>query len=411
MSHRPQAGYPTNSRPPLLRIAAALVILASIALCASCGRMGLPSPPAHIMERTTDLEAMQRGSIVFLWWPIPSLAAKPYTKYYVDHVDIYKLIERTDQDPTVDPDEYLDKAEMVKSYPRQEIERQARENGRLEFFDTLDLLGSQHRVADTRLRYAVRYVNKYGEDALFSNSVEIYPNPTVAMPPMGLTVSGVTQDKITLTWLAPTGNINGQIPANIAGYNIYRRALGQEDSGRGSRSEDESKPGQNAKKQPAPSTRPPEFELLNHEPLSKATYTDTRFRYKTHYEYMVRALSAGTSGLIETENSIPFRYTPEDVFKPSRPESVTIASANGIISLFWPANPETDIAGYNVYRADSADAPAKDWVKLNPKLNTATTFHDETPRIGIRYYYRVTAVDKFDNESEPSSPVSEVANP
>jgi hypothetical protein len=408
-------GLPLGRRPARLsqglRARVTLEVIVLACLCASCGRMGLPSPPVHIMERTGQLQGMQRGSIVYLWWPPPAMAVKPYSKYYVDHVDIYKLIEHRDQDPTVDPIEYLDKAELVKFYSRSEIERQTRESGRMAFYDTLDFTGNPGRLGNTRLRYAIRYVNKYGEDALFSNSVEVNPNPNVAMPPMRLVVSNQVQDKITLSWDAPLGNVNGKMPANVVGYNIYKRVIGSEKDPDNPNGVAAGKPEQKAKKEPI-SSRPPEFELLNKEgPLSGPTFTDTRFRYLTQYEYMVRALSAGESGLIESENSIPYPFTPKDTFKPSPPDSVTIASANAVISLFWPANPETDVVGYNIYRSDSPDAAAQNWVKLNPKLNPAVTFRDETPRIGIRYYYRVTAVDRFDNESDPSAVVSEVANP
>ncbi|HUK90128.1 MAG TPA: fibronectin type III domain-containing protein, partial [Blastocatellia bacterium] len=268
----------------------------------------MPTPPVHIMEQTGQLQGMQRGSRVIIWWPPPSMAAKPESKYFVDRVDIYKLIEHRDQEPTVDPSDYLDAAELVKFYSRTEIERQAREKGRIEFLDTLDLGGNQRLVSDTRLRYAIRYVNKYGQDALFSNSVEIDPNPAVALPPTNLHISGEAQDRLTLSWDIPTGNVSGQVPANVVGYNIYRRTIGSEREA----APDTAAAGQpaKAKKQAAMSTRPPEFELLNREPLIEPVFTDVRFKYLTDYEYMVRALSAGTSGLIESEDSIIEPYTP-----------------------------------------------------------------------------------------------------
>ncbi|HEY6327982.1 MAG TPA: hypothetical protein VI756_01505 [Blastocatellia bacterium] len=385
-----------------------LLVFGFSAFFTSCGRLGLPSPPAHIMERTGQLQGMQRGSEIYLWWPPPSMIAKPYSKYYVDHVDIYKLMERRDQLPTVDPDEYLDSAELIKFYPREEIERQARETGRLEFIDTLDFSVGRKQVINTRIRYAVRYVNKYGEDALFSNSLEIEPNPSVAMPPIVDPEVLQAQDKVTVSWKPPTGNVDGRVPANVVGYNIYRRTIGEPKEPATA----ETTNGTKAKPAQSPSNkRPPEFELLNKDPWIDQSFTDIHFKYLAKYEYMVRAVSAGTSGLIESQDSTTIAVTPVDTFKPSRPDNLSIASANKVISLFWPANTEHDVAGYNVYRSDRPAAQAGDWIKLTARPSPATTYHDETATIGLRYYYRITAVDKFDNESEPSAVVSEVANP
>ncbi|HWC77470.1 MAG TPA: TolB protein, partial [Blastocatellia bacterium] len=78
----------------------------------------------------------------------------------------------------------------------------------------------------------------------------------------------------------------------------------------------------------------------------------------------------------------------------------------------WPSSPERDLAGYHVYRAESPDAAAADWIKLTAEpLANVTTFRDDRVVIGKRYYYKVTAVDRFDNESAASRIVSETANP
>jgi fibronectin type 3 domain-containing protein len=122
-------------------------------------------------------------------------------------------------------------------------------------------------------------------------------------------------------------------------------------------------------------------------------------------------LSQGANGLIESGDSEPLRFTPVDTFAPAAPEPVTIASANGVISLFWPSAPERDLAGYNVYRAASADAPAEQWIKLTPQPISPVTFRDDRVQIGQTYFYRVTAIDRFNNESKPSRPVGETAHP
>jgi hypothetical protein len=152
-------------------------------------------------------------------------------------------------------------------------------------------------------------------------------------------------------------------------------------------------------------------EQLNAEPLAEARFVDTKFKYEVPYVYTVRALSQGNSGLIESADSAPLPHTPEDKFKPSAPDPVSIASANAVISLFWPSSPERDVVGYLVYRAESSEPKAQDWVKLTPEPISTVTYRDDRVTLGARYYYRVTAIDRFKNESESSRIVSEVANP
>jgi fibronectin type 3 domain-containing protein len=233
------------------------------------------------------------------------------------------------------------------------------------------------------LRYAIRYVNKRGQNGTFSNTVVIEPASAVALPPSDVTAKADTQDSIAVSWSAPNANVNGATPASVVGYNIYRR---------------------NAK-------RPFAEDLLNTEPLTTTSFVDTKFQYQVEYVYTVRSLSQGANGLIESADSEPFRFTPVDAFAPAPPDPVSIASSNGTISLFWPSNPERDVIGYNVYRATSADTPDKDWTKMNDQPLTPVTFRDDLVVIDQTYFYRVTAVDRFNNESGRSRIVSETAHP
>jgi hypothetical protein len=239
------------------------------------------------------------------------------------------------------------------------------------------------RQATTRLRYAVRYINKRGQAATFSNTVAVEPAPVIAMPPAGLIAKADSQDAITLTWTPPIADVDGGTPASVVGYNVYRRAAKRDFGG----------------------------ELLNPEPLTVASFTDSKFQYLVEYVYFVRALSQGATGLIESSDSEPLSYRPIDTFAPSAPDPVSVASANGTISLFWPSSPERDVTGYNVYRANSADAPPTEWTKLNAQPLTVVTFRDDLVVIDQTYFYSVTAVDRFNNESARSRVVGETAHP
>lgn len=379
--HQPRNGLLTRTTILFARAAPLIGLFCLTLLGASCGKVGAPVPPARLSERTSNLTAIQRGSTIQLSWPAPALVQDATNRFYISRVDIYRVTERRDEEPIVDPDDYETSAKVVGFLDRAAIETQVETTGHLQFPDPVNL-ASLGDLTSMRLRYAVRYANGRGQLAAFSNTVAVEPTPGIAMPPTNLTLTDL-QDAITLTWNPPTANIDGSSPASVIGYNVYRRSARR-----------------NSSEQP-----------LNADPVTVTTFTDTRFQYLTEYVYVVRALSQGVSGLIESADSEPFTFEPVDRFPPSPPDPVSIASANGTISLFWPTSPEPDVVGYNVYRAASADATPDNWAKLNDQPITTVTFRDDRVVIDQAYSYRVTAVDRFNNESQPSPVVTETAHP
>ena len=233
----------------------------------------------------------------------------------------------------------------------------------------------------SRLRYAVRYVNAAGQRAAFSNFLLLEPAARIAQAPTIITTDKeVGEDAITISWQAPAANIDGSTPVNLLGYNIYRAAEAEGESG-----------------QP-----------MNDALISGTQYQDRNFKFGETYRYVVRAVSLGTEGgQVESLNSNSIAVSPRDTFKPSAPASITVAAAPGRLSIFFPANPEADIAGYNIYRSTDPDLPKDKWNKLNPGLLTKTTFQDEKVESGRRYYYYLTAVDNAGNVSPLSEVVSE----
>lgn len=366
----------------LIRINLCILFLTIGVSTASCGKVGAPVAPTRLSERTAGLIAIQRGASVLLSWPPPLLVQDESSRSYISRVDIYRLTERRDQEPVLDPDDFAETAQVIGFLDRAAIEAQLKERAALQFTDAVNLDALRQRT-DTRLRYAVRYVNKRGHSAAFSNTVAVEPAPMIALPPSGLNAKSEVQDAITISWSPPTTNVDGGSPASVVGYNVYRRLARRQVGG----------------------------ELLNPEPLTVPRFTDTRFQYLAEYVYTVRALSPGTSGLIESSDSDQLSFKPIDTFAPSAPDPVSIASANGTISLFWPTSPEPDVIGYNVYRAGSAKPSNDDWKKLNDQPLTAVTFRDDLVVIDQTYFYYVTAIDRFKNESARSRVVSETAHP
>jgi hypothetical protein len=379
-----------NKPSPSPAILPIIALLASI-VAPGCGKVGPPVAPARLAIRTSDLKAVQRGGTVVLNWPAPPVITQPSNRNYIERAEVFRLVERRDGEPVLDPDDFEERSRLVGVVDRAAIEAQVKGRGGLTFADTIDL-SSRDELEKIRLRYAIRYVNKRGQEAAFSNTIAVEPGAIVAEPPSRLRIVNLRQDEVGVEWDPPKMNADGSAPALVAGYNVYRQLSG----------------------------RPPASEPLNSEPLADPTFTDRRFRYRAEYTYFVRAVSPSGKGLVESTDSEPVRFVPEDKFAPAAPDPVTLASANGVISLFWPSSSQPDVVGYLVYRSDAGqadgenagkDPDAGDWARLVPQPITTTTFRDDRVVLGKKYFYKVTAIDRFDNESPTSRIVSETANP
>jgi Abnormal spindle-like microcephaly-assoc'd, ASPM-SPD-2-Hydin len=80
--------------------------------------------------------------------------------------------------------------------------------------------------------------------------------------------------------------------------------------------------------------------------------------------------------------------------------SGTGASPQSSVSLSW--NPSTStVVGYNVYRGTAVGA----YSRVNPALDSTTTYTDNTVVSGTTYYYAATAVNSSGQESGYSAPV------
>lgn len=350
--------------------------LSAIFATANCGKRRPPLPPVErVPQRTELLSGVQRGNQVVLSWPAPQRNAPDQSVQSIRRVDIYRLAERPRAPLPLTEEEFAARSTLIGSITEEEI-RNAGDV--LTYTDSLQLAGEP-----TRLRYAVRYVNASGQRAGFSNFLLLEPAARIAQPPTIIaTGNEISEGGVTITWQPPTANIDGSIPVNLLGYNVYR----VEES---------------------------ETELsevpINSSLISGTQYSDKNFKFGETYRYVVRAVSLGTEGAqVESLNSNSITIAPKDVFAPSAPASITVAAAPGRLSLFFPANPEPDIAGYNVYRSTDPELPKAQWTKLNAELLTRTTFQDERVEAGRRYYYYLTAVDHAGNVSAASEVVSEV---
>ena len=113
------------------------------------------------------------------------------------------------------------------------------------------------------------------------------------------------------------------------------------------------------------------------------------------YYWSVQAIDNGFTGSA---------FAPETSFTisipPANPQNLTATSGDKQITLNWTANSEEDLKEYRIYRDISSPAQTL--------LTTVTTnsYTDTNVLNEQKYYYRITAVDQSDNESDFSEEVS-----
>lgn len=360
-----------------LRLFLFLLLLGGVT---GCGKRGYPLPPVErIPQRTELLSGIQRGNQVLLSWPAPRRTAGPGSVQSIERIDVYRLTERSDAPLPLTIEDFATRATLIGSLDAATLQKSPKGPGNtLTYTDTLSF-----GTAPARLRYALRYVNSAGQRAAFSNFLLLEPAARVAQPPVLNTVRE-SEYALTLGWTPPTANVDGSQELTLAGYNIYRSGAGQNE------------------KEAAPLNGPV--------PFNGTEFADKDFRFNEQYVYLVRAVSLGTNGQpVESLNSNTLTVLAADRYAPTAPANISLAvSPNGkAIALFFPANPERDVAGYNLYRTTNAQQPLAQWTKLNNDLLTRTTYRDEQVMSGQTYYYYLIAVDTAGNLSPPSPLVSD----
>lgn len=353
------------------------IIFAAVLLTAvvGCGKRRPPLPPIErVQQRTELLSGAQRGNQIILSWPAPLRNAPDSSVQSIRRVDVYRLAEKPTAPLPLTEEEFSARSTLVGSVTYDEIKNAA---DTISYVDRLELAGEP-----ARLRYAVSFVNAAGQHAAFSNFLLIEPAARVAQPPT-LIATGKenTEGGISLSWQPPAANIDGSTPVNLLGYNVYRETESQTEVGQ---------------------------TPINSTLITGTQYVDSAAKFGENYRYVVRSVSLGTEGAqVESLNSNALLVARRDLFPPSAPAKLSIVAAPGRISIFFPANPEPDIAGYSVHRSLDPNLSKDRWTKLNAALLTKTTFQDERVETRRRYYYYITAVDQAGNVSPPSEVVSE----
>lgn len=207
--------------------------------------------------------------------------------------------------------------------------------------------------------YSVRItaVDTSGNES--AKSAEVFGIPVDLTPPMIPANFAATPGdrRVVLTWSANQ-------ESNLAGYNVYRNG-----------------------------TR------LNQGPVTVPTYTVNNLANGVEYTFQ---LSAITTNNVESNKTVPITIAPKDNTIPATPTGLVVTYDDQILRLVWNPNPESDLAGYNVYR---------DNIKVNTTALITMPSYTLTGLInGTSYSIQVSAVDTSGNESPRTTAVQGVPN-
>jgi hypothetical protein len=136
---------------------------------------------------------------------------------------------------------------------------------------------------------------------------------------------------------------------------------------------------------------------LDSAPLGEHTLTDSSAGNGVKACYEVRAV-ASVDPLVESDPSNEVCLEVRDIAAPAAPSGLAVLPREAGLEVLWTPSPETDLAGYRVYR-QSADEPRTRVAELGV---AQTTWLDTTARPGVVYHYEVTAFDAAGNESPPA---------
>ena len=357
------------------------LVLPVFAGCAAPGEPYERKPPTP--AAITDLTATQAGNDVDLTFTLPQQSVERRPLQQLPEIEIYRDFVMPPAAGQTTPAGPANPTLLV-TIPTA-MEDHYTEQGHIHYADSLRAEDFTQHPGSVAI-YTVRTQVSEKKPSANSNAVvvRVYPAPLS----IGDLKTEVTHSAVVLTWTVPEKTLVGSAPA-ISSYVIYR-----------GEPEPEAATAQNMKlKSP----------LVKIGETQSAPYQDAQFAFGTAYVYSVRSVVQNSGAELESANSNLALVTPRDTFAPGAPQGLLVVfvprqgEAAAHLELSWAINPETDIAGYYVYRGDQ---PGTQGARLNSELLLTPAFHDMNVQPGQRYFYSVTAVDHAGNESPSSAIVS-----
>jgi hypothetical protein len=370
-------------------------------LLGGCASPGEPTErKAPVPATVADLAAVQSGDDVILTFTTPKETAGHKPLKEVPTIEIYRDFEPATAAGSAASPQAPANPSLVVTIPPGMADHYT-EKGHIRYADTLTAEDfTQH--PDEVAEYIVRTNTSVKRESADSNiaNVRIYP----ALDPIGDLKSEIAHSVVELAWTAPQKTLAGAAPP-IAGYRIYRAEV-------------EPEPAASAAAGSAPAAQAPEAggegvevksRLVKVGDAQSTSFEDSQADLGRTYAYSVRSLARYPGEALESADSNLAIVTVRDIIPPAAPLgliAVCVAAQDGTpahAELSWAISPETNIAGYNVYRSEEAGVQG---TRMNAAPLLSPAFRDMNSIPGHHYFYSVTAVDRSGNESRASIAVS-----
>ena len=376
-----------------------ILILSFSIFCSSLWLTGCAAPGEPIERKPqvptaiADLVAQQQGNDVILTFTMPKETVEHRPLKQPPAIEIYRMFE-----PAPSSASPAAKAvpELILTIPSAMVDRYSQKN-HLRVVSSLDAGDLGPHIGWTA-SYAVRTRASPKKESADSNhaGVRIYPAANLIED----VKAEVTHAGIVLTWAPPQKTPAGAAPPIVA-YHVYRAEAAPQ-----APTQPEPVAKASVSVSEAPKLKVP-FARIGETP--EPAFQDLQVEFGTTYVYSVRSVLQYPDVALESTDSKLIVVTPRDTFPPAAPQGLVVvlvpAQNNnpGYLDISWAISPETDIAGYNVYRSEQDGVPG---TRLNLELLLTPAFRDMNAEPGRRYVYTTTAVDRAGNESQASEPAS-----
>ncbi|MCH7782875.1 T9SS type A sorting domain-containing protein, partial [candidate division KSB1 bacterium] len=221
--------------------------------------------------------------------------------------------------------------------------------------------------------YKVSALDSSGNESAFSNQATAVPIDTVApAAPQNITVTA-GERLLDVSWSANT-------EADVDHYIVYRSLVN--------------------------GFTPNSSDSLTLVSAPDTTYRDLAIIVDSTFYYRISAVDTASN---ESSFSLQASNAPFDSTAPAVPQNLIAVGGGGIITLDWDTNTEADLLQYTVYRSTSQGFSPTPGDSLTRIFPPTTTHIDSTVTPDITYYYVLSALDSFNQESNFSNEASATA--